>query len=154
MASLNAGSTTKSIFLPLFSLKDYYFIKADFEKLHGETEKAFQNKYKIVMTRNNKLNVVKLRHAVVIHLQFMIKWQYELNRARIKLDEREAIRFRPLHLHEDTVKWENPTPETVRKIAQYVVDIIEAVKNILIIAKSRLPFLLSYEDCRCLMFPK
>ena len=104
-----SNAATKSIFWPNFTLSDYELVKNSYLYLKETTQNDMLRAFSIVASRTNKHIVIRMRHALCILIQLLLKWRELLNRARVILDERMEISFLPLENHAMSNEWETPT---------------------------------------------
>ena len=97
--------------------------------------------FTIIAQRTDKQLITRMRHAICILVQLLLRWRELLNRARVILDERMEIPFLPLERHERREGWESPTIEVIFKQIEEIMSTADSVRQIIDLARFSLPML-------------
>ena len=142
MAATYNNATTKSLFWPNFTLSDYELINNSYLYLQESTQNGMLKAFSIITLRTNKQLIIRLRHAVCILVQLLLRWRELLNRSRVILDERMEIPFLSLERHEMNENWESPTMEVIFKQTEEIMALADSVRQIIDLSRFTLPLLL------------
>ena len=133
--------TNKSLFHPQFTLEDYNYAVEQYNYLQQYTHSSLKATFANISQHGNKPMIIRMRRALTIVMQGIIKWRNLLNFSRVTLDERAAIIFPQLHQLRPCSELENPTMCTLFTLIEEM-GVLAEVMDIINVSRLVLPLVI------------